>query len=310
MEKKHIPIIIAVILIIIGIAFFNKNVGIMGNFILLGIIVGVIPYILISYFEYKLIKSIEEQLPNFMLDLSESQKTGMTLPTALKAVSKIDYGKLSLEVKKINDQISWGIPIQEVLRQFSERMKKSEMISRVVRIINEAYTSGGDITRTLESTASDIITIREAEKERKAMMFQHVMVMYAIYFIFIGIIVGLSKTLIPMLQATGEAGAGGGGLGAIFVFQSPCIACEGSTHIFCISCRIFSVVCKMFRLGEAASCYYRALFLLMIIVQGIFAGLVVGQIGESSIIAGFKHSIIMTVSGFAIIMILLQVGMV
>jgi flagellar protein FlaJ len=66
----------------------------------------------------------------------------------------------------------------------------------------------------------------------------------------------------------------------------------------------------MFGLGSAATCYYRALFLLMAIVQGIFSGLVAGQIGEGSVTAGIKHSLIMTFSGFAIFMLLLQIGFV
>ena len=66
----------------------------------------------------------------------------------------------------------------------------------------------------------------------------------------------------------------------------------------------------MFSLGAGATCYYNALFLIMVVVQGIFTGLVAGQIGENSIVAGFKHSLIMTFSGFGILMILFQTGMI
>ena len=46
----------------------------------------------------------------------------------------------------------------------------------------------------------------------------------------------------------------------------------------------------------------------MVVIQGIFTGLVVGQIGEGKLIAGVKHSLIMTSAGFAILMILFQSG--
>lgn len=303
---KYAPPAIAAVLVFIGIVFFSGNVGIMGNLILLGAIIGTVPFILISYFEFQWIKAIEDQIASFLLDLAETQKAGMSLPDALRAVSKTDYGKLSTEIKKINDQMSWGITLQEALGRFAYRTKKSAMISRVTRIIVEAYNSGGDIVRTMEATAKDIETIRETEKERRTMSFQHVMVMYAIYYIFIGIIIGLSKTLIPMLSLNVDTSA----IGGIMSFQDPCIACTGNPQLFCISCIVFGSVCKMFALGAGAICYYNALFLVMIVVQGIFSGLVAGQIGENSVIAGFKHSAIMTISGFSILMILFQTGLV
>lgn len=298
---RHVPLILAGVLSVVGLAFYT-NISLMGNFILLAAIIGIIPYVLLTYFEFKRVKDIEDRLPTFLLDLSESQKIGLTLPEAIKQVSRTDYGKLTVEVKKMNDQLSWGIPVQDVISNFSERMKKSKIIGRVMRIINEAYSSGGDIARTMEATASDLTTIKEAEKERRSVTSQHMMVMYAIYYIFIGIVIGLSQTLIPMLKLNIEAGQVGG----ILSFQDPCLACAGSSNIACINCYIFSDMCQMFSFGSGGACYYNSLFMLMAVVQGIFTGLVAGQIGENSMIAGIKHSIIMTTSGFGILLIMFK----
>jgi len=300
---KFVPVILAAVLIVISF-FFYENVGIMGNLILLAIIVGVIPYAFISYFEYKKIKTMEEQLPLFLLDLSEAQKIGMTLTEALKQVSKTDYGKLTEEIKRINYQLSWGVNTQEAMNNFALRLKKSKLIGRVVRIINEAYSSGGDIARTMEATASDITAIKEAEKERRAVTYQHMLIMYAIYYIFIGIVIGLSQTLIPLMELDVQSGIAG----SIMVFTDPCEICLTNPGIYCINCSVFSVVCQMF--GIETSCYYYALFLLMAIVQGIFSGLVAGQIGEGSVTAGLKHSSIMTISGFSILLFLLKTGVI
>jgi len=300
---KHVPLILAGILSIVGL-FFYTNISLMGNFILLAAVIGILPYALLSYFEFKKIKDIEDRLPTFLLDLAESQRIGMTLPEALKQVSRTDYGKLTPEIKKMNDQISWGIPVQDVMNNFALRMKKSKLIGRVVRIINEAYNSGGDIARTMEATAYDLTTIKEAEKERKSITTQHMMVMYAIYYIFIGIVIGLSQTLIPMLKLNIQSGAVGGV--GIMAFQDPCTICATNPNIFCSSCYIFSVLCEMFVLGTGGACYYNALFILMTIIEGIFTGLVAGQIGEGSVVAGIKHSIIMTASGFSILLIMFK----
>jgi len=306
LDVKKYPPIAAALLILVGTIIFWGNSAMIGNFILLGLVIGIIPYIIITYLEFQKIRVVEDQLPMFLLDLAETQKAGMSLPDALRIVAKTDYGKLTAEIKKMNDQLSWGIPLQEVLDRFARRMKSSSVIGRVIRIINEAYNSGGDIVRTMEAIAEDIVSIKDAEKERKAMMFQHVMIMYAIYFIFIGIILGLSKTLIPMLQMNVDTAVAGG----ILSFSDPCITCVGNAGIYCISCVIYGFVCQMFNLGSGAPCYYNALFLLMAVIQGIFTGLVAGQIGENSIVAGIKHSLIMTFSGFGILMIMFQSGLI
>jgi len=300
---KRIPIIIAAVLIIIGLIFYN-NVAIMGNLILLGIIIGVIPYALMSYFEYSRIKSIEDQMPVFLLDLAESQKVGLTLNESLKQASKTDYGKLTPEIQKVYHQLSWGVPVREVFNNFAKRMEKSRLIGRVVRIINESYISGGDIGKTMEATASDITAIKEAEKERRSVTSQHTFIMYAIFFIFIGIVVGLSQTLIPLLKLNVETGA----IGGIMSFQDPCIECVDNPSLYCIGCSVFPVICEMFALEPGGSCYYNALFISMAIVQGIFSGLVAGQLGEGSVSAGVKHSIIMTVIGFGALFALLKLG--
>lgn len=305
LDLHTIPPIVAALIVIIGVPLFYNNIGILGNLILLAVVIGFLPWLILNYMDMKHIRSIEEHLPAFMLDLSETQKTGLTLPDAIRMATKSDYGRLSPEIKRINDQISWGIPMPDTLIAFGKRMHKSEVIGRVVRIINEAYLSGGDIARTMEATASDVIAIKEAEKERKAIMSQHVAVMYAIYFIFIGIIVGLSKTLLPMLQMSMETTAVGG----LLSFQDPCGMCAApGAPIQCISCLTFGVMCQMFNLGTGTTCYYRALFMLMSIIQGICSGLVAGQIGEGRVIAGLKHSLIMTGTGFGVIILLLQLG--
>jgi len=305
MNVKYIPVIIASVLVIIGIIIFSFDVGLGANFIVLAIIIGIVPFVFISYFEYQKIKSIEDQLPIFLLDLAEGQKVGLNLSEALKNASKTDYGKLTPEIKRVSDQLSWGIPIKDAMENFAKRLKKSKLITRVIRIINEAHISGGDIARTMEATASDITIIKEAEKERKAVTSQHVMVMYAIYYVFIGIVIGLSKTLIPLMEMNVETAS----LGGVLTFQDPCVICAENPNIACVNCAIFSVMCQMFNIPAGGSCYYNGLFLLMTIIQGIFAGLVAGQIGEGSVIAGFKHSAIMTLSGFGILLSLLLTGL-
>jgi len=301
MGIKKIFFIVGGIVVVTGLLSY-QNETIMLNLLVLGIILGAAPYALLSYLEYSRIKAIEDQMPIFLLDLAESQKVGLTLNESLKQASKIDYGRLSPEIKKIYDQLSWGVPVSDVFDRFAKRMKRSKLISRVIRILNESYISGGDIGRTMEATASDITAIKEAEKERKNVTSQHVFVMYAIYFIFIGIVIGLSQTLIPMLELNVETGA----TTSVLSFKDPCAECKGDGGIYCIGCVVFGGACRILDFGSGGACYYNGLFVVMIVIQGIFSGLVAGQLGEESVIAGLKHSLIMTIIGFSSLVLILK----
>lgn len=305
-NPMHIPPIAGGMLLLVGIVLFYNDAGLLGNFVIISLLVGFLPFIIVAYFNNEKIRAIEEQFPIFLRDIAESQKAGTSLPDAFRSAARTDYGKLSKEIKKISDQLSWGIPLQEVLNRFSARMKNSEIITRSARIMNEAYSSGGDIAETMESIATDVNTIKESQKERTSAMTQHISIMYIIYFVFIAIVISLSKTLFPMLEMNIGGGlAGGGGTGG---FNDPCASCAGG-NIMCISCSTFTTLSLMFSFGTGAIAYYRALFFSMIIVQGIFSGLIAGQIGSNSALAGVKHSVILTAAGFGIFMIALRLGM-
>lgn len=303
-DAKRLPWIAAVILFLIGIAFY-QNQTIMFNLFILGTLVAAIPFALFSYLEFSKIRAIEDQMPLFLQDLAESQKVGLTLNESLKQAAKVDYGRLSPDIKKIYHQLSWGVPVGEVFERFAKRTEKSKLVPRIIRIINESYLSGGNIGKTMEATASDITAIKEAEKQRRSVTSQHVYVMYAIYFIFIGIVVALSQTLIPMLEMNVDTGGMAGG---IMSFRDPCIDCmsQDDPGTYCIGCFVFHGACNLLGLGIGGACYYNGLFIVMIAIQGIFSGLVAGQLGEDSMIAGTKHSIIMTIIGLSSLILIFK----
>ncbi len=303
-NPMHIPPIAAAIFLAAGILIFHSDMGLLGNIVIISLMIGIMPFVMSTYFSHEKIRAIEEQLPVFLRDMSESQKAGTNLPDALKSATRTDYGKLSKEVKKMSDQLSWGIPLQDVLNRFSSRMKNSEIITRSIRIINEAYSSGGDIAETMESIAIDVNIIREIKRERTSSMTQHISIMYIIHFVFIAIVISLSNTLFPMLQMNF-----GGAAGGIMGFSDPCNSCSGGGNYLCVSCSSFSTLSLMFSFGTGAASYYRALFFSMILIQGVFSGLIAGQISSGSAVSGLKHSLILTAAGFGIFMIAFRLGM-
>lgn len=227
---------------------------------------GSIPYLYYQYNRFNTLRAIEDNLPGFLRDITAAHRSGMSLPQAIIGSSRTEYGPLSAEVKKMAAQLSWGIPFPAVIIQFSTRMKGSAYIQRSISIIMEAYTSGGDITDAMESVASNARILKDMEADRSSKLSQQVMIMYVIFLIFLGMLVALHKILTPLfsLQQAGEYG------GSAFM-----------------------------RLSYGPS-YYRTLFFHMVLIQAFFNGVLAGQLGEGSVIAGLKHSAIMMGAGLVV----------
>jgi len=294
-----ISLIISAFLLTIG--FLSYDIGVMGNVIILSSIIIIAPQLILSYLKFREIKEMEENFPSFIRDLTESINSGMPLHEAIRSASKISYGKLSKEIKKMANQISWGMPVPEVLNDFAERVKKSKRLFSSIKIIRESYLAGGNLVSILDSIAENITILKDAEKERKSLLNQYVLIMYAISIIFIVIAVALNKLLVPIFKATPLAE------GAIGL-TNPCLQCES---LVCGVCAIFQFVSQNIFLVDPNSvgAYYTSLFFFLSLIQSITAGLIAGQISENSIVAGFKHSLILLCISLGAFSILVRLGL-
>jgi len=189
-----IPFILALIAFFIG-ASSTTLIALIS----IGLIIVVVPSIWISFKEYAEIKSAEDQFPHFLEDLSQSTSAGMTLPQAISVASKTQYGKLSSHINQLHIWLSWNQSFPKAWEKFTKRLAKSPLIRRVNAIILEAFHSGGDVKKTLGSLADDVNIIKEMESERRSIMHQQIIIMYIIFFVFVGVIIALYKILSPIL---------------------------------------------------------------------------------------------------------------
>ena len=58
-------------------------------------------------------KQVELQFIEFMRSLVESIKSGVSIPKSIMNVSKKDFGALNPHLKKLSNQIEWGIPTRK-----------------------------------------------------------------------------------------------------------------------------------------------------------------------------------------------------
>jgi len=302
-RRKILLISLIVSLVLIStVSLLTQDVGAIINIGVICLFVVVTPLFIYKYIEFLWLKSAEREFPNFIRDLASLKRSGMTLSEAVKMSSRTNYGKLTEEVHKFSNRLSWGTPFTRSLEIFSKRFKNSKIISEVLGIMKESYTSGGEVSSTLDSLSKDMLTLRDVEEERKSIVRQHVMIMYAIFFMFVGIALAIIHVLIPMMISNPQAITEGSPI--IFAFNDPCMDIP-----LPFPCEFFKIICASFSISEGVICYYIALFFSVLIVQAIFMGLIAGQLGENSAIAGIKHSLIMLASIFLIFMFVIRLGL-
>lgn len=274
------------ILFFIGIYILSTgnapNIGV--TILVMAIAIGVLPFTMIEYFHYKKFASIENRFPSFIRSLAENKKSGATFPQALDLAAKANYGVLSEEIRKTAAQVSWGVPFQKAILKMGENLKESPVIKQSMIVINEAFLSGGDVAGIMDSVSLNMNTIREVYEEKKAVLSQQSVIMYFVFFMFLGIAAILYRILIPII-ATGSLTTSSGNLGLqpLDINQY---------------CSIVPIICAIGTgLGfEPAGVYFQTLFFMMSMIQAVAIGLLSGYISQGKLSAGIKHSAIMVVA--------------
>jgi|WetSurMetagenome_2_1015567.scaffolds.fasta_scaffold00095_6 archaeal flagellar protein FlaJ len=160
------------------------------------------------------ISKIDSIFPDFVRDLAESRRAGMTFTKAILFASKGEYGILTPEIKKISQQVSWGGSVTDALLAFSQRVN-TRSIRRTITLIIEASNSGGNVADVLDVAAKDAREIKMLEAERRTNMASYVVVIYVGMFVFLAIVLILCTSFIPAMVggegSQGMQGVMGGG---------------------------------------------------------------------------------------------------
>jgi flagellar protein FlaJ len=303
-ERKVLLTSSIISIIIIALGFATSNIGVVGNGVILSIFLVAVPIIIFRYERFKAVKEMEEKFPIFLRDVVESIRSGMPFHLAIINSSKFEYGRLSKEVKKMSNQISWGIPVIKVLDQFSQRIKRSRRLFDSLQTIRESYLTGGDVVSTLDSVADNLTFLDDSEKERKSMLNQYVVLMYAIAFIFVGIVASINKLLLPIFQISATPGGA-----QVLGITNPCAATTGFETTICALYAIPAKYVFLIPDPNGIAAYYTSIFFFMSVIVGFSSGLVAGQIADNSMESGLKHGMIMTAGVIGALLIFKQVGL-
>jgi len=233
----------------------------------IGILIMLFPFVVFSIIENKTQREKDNMFLEFSRDLVESVESGIPISKAIIGMKAKNFGKLSIHIEKLANQIQLGIPIQKALETFAYDTK-SPTIIRAITLIIEADKTGGNISTILESIAKSVFETEKLKAERRAAISSIVMEGYIIFLIFIIIMIVVEVQIIPI--TSGIVGTSFSSGSALPGMDSGLFGGQGSSPQ---------------EFGTA--------FLALLITQGLFAGLIIGKLSEGDIKAGIKHSFIM-----------------
>jgi len=248
-------------------AFFYQGdgnyivIGTPADFFLISIFIFTGIFGIYEFMRIRKVRKIDDRFPDFVRDMAESRRAGMTFTKAIMYSSRGNYGVLTPEIQKIARQISWGSSVDNALNAFAKRVN-TKLIKRTISLIIEASRSGGNVADVLDAASKDAREIKLIESERRASMMSYVAVIYVGMGVFLLIIIVLCKSLLPNMLNEGAselASATSGGSGGNQITQ-------------------FAVTQVFF----AAS-----------LIQSAGMGIVTGVFEEGNMISGVKHTFIM-----------------
>jgi archaeal flagellar protein FlaJ len=240
------------------------------DFFAIGTLVIIGPYGFLASAHFRRIIRIESRLPDFLRDVAEAGRFGMTLPDAIVVASRGRYDLLTGEIKKMASQLEWGVPVATALRLFQERVN-TPLVNRTVSIIIKANEAGGNVADVLSMVARDTRDVQISTQERQITMLTYLTVIFISFYVFLVTIYIMAAVFLPQMITAGSgianSGTNSGGATAISLN--------------------FSAVPELF-----------LAFMVAVIVHAIGDGIMGGVIINGRLSEGFQYATILLASGW------------
>jgi flagellar protein FlaJ len=241
-----------------GISVLFKTTSI-DDFAVFAVLICIVPLAVFDFKEQWRVSNLENALPNFFRDLAGMNDSGMTLPNAVHLVASAEYGTLTPHIRKLDNEMSWGVGFVEALYRFGKGLG-TNLSDRSVDLIAKASRAGGDVSEVLRAAAKDTFEVVNLKQERANNMIIYVIIVLVAFAVFCFVIAILVSSFLTTMATAGAKATATGAKG-------------------------FGGVIDLF--------LYKRLFAHAAMLQGFFSGLVAGQMGEGRFVAGLKYSAIM-----------------
>lgn len=222
------------------------------------------------------LRFVDEVLPDVLSLTAANIRSGISPDKALLLAAKPEFGYLEKYIKESAKKALAGESFESALSSITKKIK-SKMLERAIILINEGMKYGGELASILEETASEIRDLQILNKEIKS-----VVMMYVI-FIFMAAVIGS-----PLLYS-------------ISTFMIETITSLGSVAM---------PETSLTMMGVKTSITPEFLFnfsLAAIIINTIFAGMLLGLIYQGKEKMGIKYVPIMLIISLTIFFVVRNV---
>ncbi len=226
------------------------------NYLIIAIIITLIPSSIVDFLDRKWKRDVDRNLPKFIRDISDSQKTGMAFTKAIEHSARLDYGALSKELRQTVSLMSWGETYKVAFDEMAKRVN-TPLVYRTMALLTEVGHSGGNLGDILESIYLHTKEVQDMQNDRRRQMSPYLMVIYASFGVYLFVVIILFLTFFAQIQSIAEEGAPFGG-------------------------NINPIV-------------YYGWFFHMSVIEAVFAGFIIGKMGDGSISSGLKHVLVLLI---------------
>ena len=171
-------------------------------------------------------------------------------------------------IKRLAAKVRLGIPFEKAITRTFAKIN-SLLIKKIILVINQTLRAGGNFMRVFSVSTDYVEKIERLKNQRKSRTTSTIINSYVMFYVFVMIIIAIQIFFVPMLekQPTMNISAITGGLSGMGEIVS--------------------------EKEESQKVNYSEHFTSLIMVQGAFAGPMIGKISENSFVAGLKHSVIL-----------------
>jgi archaeal flagellar protein FlaJ len=120
---------------------------------------------------------LEKALPDFIRDVAEGRKIGLSPEGSIEQLATKNYGRLSTSIKTMGSQISWGLPIIKVIKTFADSVD-SWITMAIGTLMVEVVDVGGGTVNSFSQMADFTRKVNELESDKRSALRSYIFVIY------------------------------------------------------------------------------------------------------------------------------------
>ena len=121
--------------------------------------------------------TLQDGITQFLRDLVEVRKSGMSPEKGIAALASRDYRGFSKYLKDISTKINWGYPLSQIYDEFAAKVKNWIALVNIYLLIDTIEVGGGT-EQSIESLAEFSESTKQLESEKRAVLLPLIIVPY------------------------------------------------------------------------------------------------------------------------------------